>query len=112
MVTDYFKYYYTQPHVRIPPYIIGIGLGYFIFKTKGVKIEISKPLNLCLWTASLVIMIATILGSRVFQLESHVYNVWESASYLTFARSAWTVCLAWVVWACLNGYGGKVVLII
>ncbi|CAH0555457.1 unnamed protein product [Brassicogethes aeneus] len=106
LVTDYFKYYYTQPHVRISPYIIGIVFGYFLFKTKEKNIKISKTACISLWMLALSVMGTTIISSRILQLENHEYNPYESASYLAFSRSAWTLCLVWVIWACKNGYGG------
>lgn len=39
-------------------------------------------------------------------MEDHDYNRLESSIYLAVSRSAWTLGIGWMVWACINGYGG------
>ncbi|KAJ8965283.1 hypothetical protein NQ314_004246 [Rhamnusium bicolor] len=105
--TQYFTTYYIIPHIRAATYIIGLGFGYIVFQTNGMKIKINKWLNIGLWLISLSVMATTVLSSHIFYLESHDYNQLEASVYLTFSRSAWTLGVVWIMWSCMHGYGGK-----
>lgn len=47
------------------------------------------------------------IGCLVFFQEDHEYNKLESSLFLATSRSAWTLGIVWLVWACINGYGCK-----
>lgn len=47
------------------------------------------------------------IGCLVFFQEDHEYNKLESSLFLATSRSAWTLGVVWLVWACINGYGCK-----
>jgi uncharacterized membrane protein len=42
-ITDYMEYYYMPTHTRMVPYLIGVMLGYAIYKmkTSGKKLKIN-----------------------------------------------------------------------
>ncbi|XP_044255130.1 nose resistant to fluoxetine protein 6-like [Tribolium madens] len=106
--TEYFQRHYIAPHVRASPYIIGLGFGYTIFKTKGKKISLGLFWKLLGWIVALIFLLCVVLGSHVFQEENHDYNRLESSLYLSCSRSAWVLGIAWIIWACVQGYGGFV----
>lgn len=35
------------------------------------------------------------------------YTIVESVFYHCFHKAAWSLALAWIVFSCVNGYGGK-----
>ncbi|KAJ8977936.1 hypothetical protein NQ317_017404 [Molorchus minor] len=108
LTTKYFTDYYLVPHLRAAPYILGLAFGYVIFQTRNRKIKINKWFNISMWSISLAVMLATVIGSRNFYLENHEYNRLEATCYLVFSRPAWTLGVMWIMWSCMHGYGGNV----
>lgn len=53
-------------------------------------------------------MLAALVGCHAFHEESHNFNRLEASVYLSCSRSAWTFGIVWMVWACINGYGGPI----
>ncbi|KAH0816917.1 hypothetical protein GEV33_005874 [Tenebrio molitor] len=106
--TKYFQHHYIAPHTRAATYIIGLGLGYSIHKTRGKKIPISYPFVVTLWTISVATMLAALVGCHAFHKENHEYNRLEASVFHSCSRSAWTFGIVWMVWACINGYGGPI----
>ncbi|KAJ3658758.1 hypothetical protein Zmor_010479 [Zophobas morio] len=104
--TKYFQHHYIAPHTRAATYIIGLGLGYSLQKTRGRKIQISYPITLSLWIISIGSMLVSLIGCHVFHEEVHDYNRLEASVFLSCSRSAWTIGVGWMVWACIHGYGG------
>lgn len=39
---------------------------------------------------------------------THVITLLERAFYDSFSRVSWAIALAWIIFACVNGYGGPV----
>ena len=39
------------------------------------------------------------------------FNMVENIAYGTFSRTAWGLAIAWVIYACQNGYGGEDIVI-
>ncbi|CAH1370736.1 unnamed protein product, partial [Tenebrio molitor] len=106
--TRYFQKHYIAPHVRASPYVIGLGFGYAIFKTKGKKIEMGFGMKFAAWIITIIFMFSVVVGSHVFQEENHDYDRLESSMYLSCSRSGWVLGIAWIVWACVHGHGGFV----
>lgn len=122
--------YYIKTHMRAAPWLIGVVLGYLIFKHKnGKRFKIHKVqyklwttfdnillifltkllfqmIALALWIVSLVVLATCVFGG--YNLQSNGHNIrLESAMYVAFIRPAWAIALCWVIYACLFGYGGK-----
>ena len=100
---------YGKPYCRIGPYLVGILLGYIIYK--GYSIKVSKFLNIILygllWILAAILGLATVYG---FYGDYHGYPVSTAGNiaYFMFARTAWGVALALVLYACHYGYGGPI----
>jgi hypothetical protein len=48
-----------------------------------------------------------VFGGAVFYSDSHKYNAFESSMYAGLYRSVWALSVAWIAFACITGYGGK-----
>jgi hypothetical protein len=59
------------------------------------------------WLISFCTGAATVFGGAVFYSDYHKYNAFESSTYAGLHRSAWTLSVAWIAFACITGYGGK-----
>ena len=97
---------YIKPWTRIGPYLIGILLGFLLYKK--LKPNFRKPLNYifytALWMLAAIFCISTVYG---------LYDSWrgeemsmaEDISYQMFSRLTWSLGVALVIYACHNGYG-------
>lgn len=100
---------YGKPYCRIGPYLVGILLGYIIFK--NYRLNFSKTLNLVchilLWVVAFVIGLSTVYG---FYSSFHGYQLSkaENVIYFIFSRTVWGLALAIVTYVCHYGYGGFV----
>ncbi|XP_046631179.1 nose resistant to fluoxetine protein 6-like isoform X4 [Daphnia pulicaria] len=104
----YYDKHYTDTTARIPPYLIGILLGWLLHTTKGRKIYINKYLVAAGWiTATLLGLIVT-YGMFPYLDESTVpiINPFIVVSYGVLHHSAWAITIGWIIFACTHGYGG------
>lgn len=104
----YFLYHYITPYTRASTYIIGVVFGYVLFRTQGMKIKMNRPLLTFGWITCTILVYLVFMGFYTFQLEHHEFNRMEHSIFLSLSRSAWTISMVWIVWVCVNGYGGEI----
>ena len=84
-------------------YMQGLLMGYILHVSKVKEVKIHWILNLSLWT------LTSLLG---FSLVYGPYSIPPNPAYIPafryFYKAAWGVCLSWVTFACVKGYGGPV----
>lgn len=100
---------YIKPWSRIPPYLVGIVLGFMFYKEIRLPFSWKKnaTIYLAVWVASGVLLISIWCGVY-FTWNGHTPSVAENIIYLTFRRFAWGLGVALLVFACHNGYGGPI----
>jgi peptidoglycan/LPS O-acetylase OafA/YrhL len=97
---------YVKPYCRAAPYLVGIVLGFILFKKVRVKIHWLLDVGIygVIW-----IMAAGCCYSVVYGLydsfNGHELTEAQNVSYIMFSRFTWGVGLALIVFACHNGYG-------
>ncbi|XP_046399529.1 nose resistant to fluoxetine protein 6-like [Ischnura elegans] len=102
---DPFAHYdelYDKPWTRIGPYLIGMCLGWVLFKTK-CKINFKKWVLTVGWVVSMTILFLVIYSLYFFE-----FGPAASAVYVSLSHSAWALALAWIVLVCASGNGGYV----
>lgn len=108
-IPDQMQQIYIKPYCRIFPYLVGIFLGYVIYK----KYRITFPpiINyLCygiMWLIAIVTGITNVYG-LYSTFHGHVPSKAEDVLYYMLSRFTWGVTLGLVVYACHNGYGGVI----
>lgn len=60
------------------------------------------------WFIAIGTMLSIIFGIYFMQQPDYPATVLESAFYESFSRVCWAISLAWIVFACVHGYGGPV----
>ncbi|KAK9498898.1 hypothetical protein O3M35_003448 [Rhynocoris fuscipes] len=93
---------YDKPWTRLGPYIVGMSVGWILFKT-DCKIKMNKITLTLGWLLSsglLLFLVYGLYGSKL----SPVF----AAAYSSLSHTAWAIGLAWIVIACSTGYGGYV----
>ena len=60
------------------------------------------------WSAAIVLGLSTVYGQyKTLRKDGKPFTKAENIIYGTFSRFAWGLALAWVVYACHRGVGGK-----
>ncbi|KAL3870229.1 hypothetical protein ACJMK2_038306 [Sinanodonta woodiana] len=98
-----FMQLYIKPYCRIGPYIIGILTGYILYKT-DCKVRVGRTRNMVGWLTATGVALAVLYG--LYNPNNDTLSTGVSALYLSLARTAWGVALAWVIFACATGNGG------
>lgn len=60
------------------------------------------------WTLSIVIGLAVVYGMVPYLNPSEEMSDFVRVSYGSLHRLTWAACVAWVIFACIHGYGGKI----
>lgn len=93
---------YDKPWTRLGPYLVGMCVGWVLFKT-NCKIKMSRTTVFIGWTCSTLLSLYLMFGLYNVEL-TKIY----AAAYSSLSHSAWALSLAWIIIACSTGYGGYV----
>ncbi|XP_055606762.1 nose resistant to fluoxetine protein 6 isoform X2 [Uranotaenia lowii] len=91
---------YDKPWTRLGPYLIGMSLGWILFKT-NCKIHMPKIVVASGWTISLGMILYLLFG-----LFNTTLTRFAAAAYSALCHTAWALSCAWVILACSTGHGG------
>ena len=83
-------------------YLLGLMTGYILHTTKTSDIKIPWLVNMAIWTIVSGVALSLVYGT--YDIDSAAK--WRA--WLTLNRTGWGLCLGWVVFACVRGYGGVV----
>uniref|UniRef100_A0A1B0CRZ5 Acyltransferase 3 domain-containing protein n=1 Tax=Lutzomyia longipalpis TaxID=7200 RepID=A0A1B0CRZ5_LUTLO len=97
-----FDMIYDKPWTRIGPYMIGMSVGWILFRT-NCQIRMSRLTVILGWMMSSATGLYLIYG-----LYGQELNKLGGAAYSSLSHSAWALSLAWIIIACSTGYGGYV----
>ncbi|XP_039496877.1 nose resistant to fluoxetine protein 6-like isoform X2 [Drosophila santomea] len=103
---DSMKRIYFSTHTRASPYLIGILFGYFLHVNRGKSFKLSPIAVILGWVTSLALLFSCLFAVYGYAADGKTPPIVEEAFYLTFTRIAWPLGLCWVVFACMQGYGG------
>lgn len=111
---------YDKPWTRLGPYMVGMSVGWILFKT-NCKIKFSKVKFFFafrkwefLWLFKISqtqlvtgwsLSIGTILYLLYGLYKTELSQI-AAAAYSSLSHSAWAIALAWIVIACSTGHGG------
>ncbi|XP_057379361.1 nose resistant to fluoxetine protein 6-like isoform X1 [Daphnia carinata] len=104
----YSQRHYMETFARIPPYMIGILLGWLLHKTKDKRIHINKSLIATGWISAAIIGSLVTYGIYPYLDEKTVpiINPFVRVLYGALHHSAWAITVGWIIFACTHGYGG------
>ncbi|XP_046865193.1 nose resistant to fluoxetine protein 6 [Drosophila willistoni] len=101
-----FTLVYYASHTQASPYFIGLLFGYLLHFNRGKSFELHR-LIICLgWLISLGLLLTCVFSLSAYDGIDKVLPYLEDAFHLTLARIAWPLGLCWIVFACMQGYGG------
>ncbi|KAJ9587034.1 hypothetical protein L9F63_019376, partial [Diploptera punctata] len=93
---------YDKPWTRLGPYLIGMLVGWILYKTE-CKIHMNKVTVVVGWLVSLGGLFALVYGLHGIRLHPVV-----AAAYSSLSHSLWAIALSWIVIACSTGHGGYI----
>ncbi|XP_033747494.1 nose resistant to fluoxetine protein 6-like [Pecten maximus] len=96
---------YNKMYTRIAPYIVGMLLGYILHRT-DCKVKLSKVKLLLGWSFAIATGLSVVYGLYYYFRHGYNASLETSVIYLAFSRFAWSLAVAWVIFACSTGYGG------
>ena len=106
-----FAYYniYAKPYCRINPFLVGILLGFVLYKKWRVRCKFWT--RMCFYSALWIIAGVCCL-TPIFGLygtnNGHPFSKSENVMYYMFSRTSYSIGIALVIYACHNGFGGIV----
>ncbi|EDS30957.1 conserved hypothetical protein [Culex quinquefasciatus] len=100
---------YFPTHTRMSVWLFGVLFGYFLHKTRSRSIKLSKLTQLIGWTLAAAIIIVTSYSlKQVYTGDYKTIPPVADAFYESLHRSFWAFLVMWIVFTCINGYGGLV----
>nr|ABO27283.1 CG5892 protein [Drosophila melanogaster] len=94
-------------HNRASGWLVGFLFGYFLHTIRGKAIKLSRPAVWVGWITCLAFLFTCIFAMYPYGMgKSKTLPTLNEAFYVSLSRIAWPLGLSWVVFACMQGYGG------
>uniref|UniRef100_A0A6P4F8L6 Nose resistant to fluoxetine protein 6 n=1 Tax=Drosophila rhopaloa TaxID=1041015 RepID=A0A6P4F8L6_DRORH len=104
---DYSEDLSHYTHNRTSGWLVGFLFGYFLHTIRGKAIKLSRPAVWLGWITSLALLFTCIFAMYPYgQAKTASLPILNEAFYVSLSRIAWPLGLSWVVFACMQGYGG------
>ena len=112
---------YDKPYYRITPYLVGIFLGYLMYRK--IRFTFGCYVNMTAYSLLWIITAGACMGSLYglypvvnnnppsltpHSVTNYIPSMAQNLFYITLSRFAWAVGLSLLVFCCHNGYGGWV----
>ncbi|XP_037070378.1 nose resistant to fluoxetine protein 6-like [Pollicipes pollicipes] len=99
---------YFVPWCRYGVYLVGVYTGWFLHRRRGRRLHMTLPVALAGWLVAALTACLVVYGLYDYSTVPPLAVPSKTASivYAALNRPAWGMCLAWVVIACVHGYGG------
>jgi peptidoglycan/LPS O-acetylase OafA/YrhL len=104
----YQRLVYLPTHTRMGPYLVGMLLGLIMHAFKGQKVVINKTVVILAWFLALTTLLAVVFGPHSVHRPQINETALQSAFYTALSRVAWSIAIAWLIFACTHGYGGAI----
>ncbi|XP_049836321.1 nose resistant to fluoxetine protein 6-like [Schistocerca gregaria] len=102
----YLSVIYQPTYWRIVPYVTGMAVGWVLFRTRDNKCNASSVVIIACWAASTGLALCSVYGLHLSYVRP--YNRLEAAFFASLRPLAWSLSIAWVIYACEKGRAGPV----
>ncbi|XP_052756148.1 nose resistant to fluoxetine protein 6-like [Galleria mellonella] len=99
--------FYINTLTRAPPFFVGMIIGYVLHIFRGKKVVIPKIQVTLLWLLTIVLSSAVIFSNYPI-LQADWDNQLADNFLNSFQRSTWAMCIGWLIFSCVHGYGGPI----
>ncbi|KAH8268343.1 hypothetical protein KR026_005457 [Drosophila bipectinata] len=101
------KNLYLATHTHAAPWLIGFLFGYFLHLNRGKKFQLSKIMVWSGWLFSLTMLFTSIFALYpAGKFDAPPLSTLAESFYYTLTRLAWPLAICWIIFACMQGYGG------
>ncbi|KAH8247743.1 hypothetical protein KR038_009248 [Drosophila bunnanda] len=98
---------YLATHTHAAPWLIGFLFGYFLYLNSGKKFRLSRVFVWAGWILCLAMIFTSIFALYPdAKWSAPRLSTLAESFYYTLTRVGWPLALCWVVFACMQGYGG------
>ncbi|XP_065345174.1 nose resistant to fluoxetine protein 6-like [Cloeon dipterum] len=105
-ISRYMDLYYRNTPLRAMPYLVGMALGYILSKKRNIKLP--KWAVALGWFLSTLVCLTIVYSILIVYDLDYTYEPVAAAFYASLHKLGWALGVGWVIWACVNGYGGPV----
>ncbi|XP_065895284.1 nose resistant to fluoxetine protein 6-like [Dysidea avara] len=107
------QWLYHQSFYRANPYLIGIVLGYILYKKYSIvdlpiRQALKHLISVTLWIIAICLCKITLFGTVEEYNGTHHFTKWENATFLMFSGLTWSIGISIIIFFCNTGYGGIV----
>ncbi|CEF71441.1 Acyltransferase 3 domain and Nose resistant-to-fluoxetine protein, N-terminal domain-containing protein [Strongyloides ratti] len=106
LIDEFWTNVYVKPYARCGPYMIGIMVGYFLYKYK-LKYTMPKWKLYLLWSISTIMGFYSVFGMYPYSSTGEITK-FHLIFYTLFGGPMFSLSLGWVIFACSTGNGGLV----
>ncbi|CAK9804439.1 Nose resistant to fluoxetine protein 6 [Anthophora plagiata] len=99
---------YTKVYSRYGSYIIGLALGYFLYKSRSRVLKIRSVYVIFGWLVAAVSGFFVFVCPRWMYFDDHPYDRLEASFYAGLHRQIFAFSISWIIFCCVHGYGGFV----
>ncbi|KAH8304723.1 hypothetical protein KR044_007257, partial [Drosophila immigrans] len=101
------RWLYFATHLHATPWLVGAVFGYVLHVNRGKSFKLSPLVVWAGWLSSLVVIFACEFSLVPYDnLSGPKLGTLEDSLYYTLTRLGWPLALCWIVFACMQGYGG------
>ena len=100
---------YGKPHCRINSYLVGVLLGFVLYKKW--RLRSSLWIHICLYSAMWIMaaaLCAVIIFGQYKTWHGHPFTKTENVTYYMFSRTGYSIGIALMIYGCHNGFGGVI----
>ncbi|XP_043067645.1 nose resistant to fluoxetine protein 6-like [Drosophila bipectinata] len=98
---------YYDTHTHAAPWLIGFLFGYFLYLNRDKKFQLNWMMVGLGWILSFSMIFTSIFALYPeAKWDTPPISTLAEAFYHTLTRIGWPLALCWVIFACIQGYGG------
>uniref|UniRef100_A0A182P7U7 Nose resistant-to-fluoxetine protein N-terminal domain-containing protein n=1 Tax=Anopheles epiroticus TaxID=199890 RepID=A0A182P7U7_9DIPT len=102
-------YTYYPTHTRAGAWLVGVMFGYVLQRTRKHYVLLPRWSVALGWALAALGMLAILLADHPIQQPDYeTLPQAVDAAYESLSRVCWATAIGWIVFACVNGYGGPI----
>jgi peptidoglycan/LPS O-acetylase OafA/YrhL len=101
---EFYQSLRNKAQTRAAPWIVGLMLGYQLYKFKDKKVTLPKFFNVFMWIISSCLIIGNLIALQFFEKTNHETSAELNVLFLVTHRTLWSCSIAWIIFSCHNNF--------